>query len=126
MVADAGIAKENVRALSVFLEGAKAGVFVLNRRSVVVVDELGLLGTRQGLELLRLQEARGFRLAMLGDDRQCQAIEAGPIVDLVRRALGPEAVPEILTTVRQRAERELATIRSHGMRRRAPIPWSRR
>ena len=73
---------------------------------MVVVDELGLLGTRQGLELLRLQEARGFRLAMLGDDRQCQAIEAGPIVDLVRRALGEGQVPEILTTVRQRAERE--------------------
>ncbi|MCB4824174.1 MULTISPECIES: MobF family relaxase [Roseicella] len=105
-LADAGIAKENVRALSVFLEGAKAGAFVLDRRSVVVVDELGLLGTRQGLELLRLQEARSFRLAMLGDDRQCQAIEAGPIVDLVRRALGSDQVPEILTTVRQRAERE--------------------
>ncbi|KAF2174496.1 hypothetical protein K469DRAFT_688357, partial [Zopfia rhizophila CBS 207.26] len=97
-LAEAGIAKENVRALSVFLDGAKAGAFVLDRRSVVVVDELGLLGTRQGLELLRLQEARGFRLAMLGDDRQCQAIEAGPIVDLVRRALGPDQVPEILTT----------------------------
>ncbi|MBU8541780.1 MobF family relaxase [Falsiroseomonas tokyonensis] len=105
-LADAGIPRGNVRALSVFLEAAKADGIVLDRRSVVVVDELGLLGTRQGLELLRLQEARGFRLAMLGDDRQCQAIEAGPIVDLVRRALGPEAVPEILTTVRQRAERE--------------------
>jgi len=105
-LADAGIAKGHVRALSVFLEGAKADQFVLDRRSVVVVDELGLLGTRQGLELLRLQETRGFRLAMLGDDRQCQAIEAGPIVDLVRRALGPDQVPEILTTVRQRAERE--------------------
>ncbi|MGG5811674.1 MobF family relaxase [Falsiroseomonas sp. CW058] len=105
-LADAGIARENVRALSVFLDGAKANAFVLDRRAVVVVDELGLLGTRQGLELLRLQEARGFRLAMLGDDRQCQAIEAGPIVDLVRRALGPDQVPEILTTVRQRAERE--------------------
>ncbi|MBX9875949.1 MAG: relaxase domain-containing protein, partial [Thermoleophilia bacterium] len=105
-LADAGIGRGNVRALSVFLEAAKADGIVLDRRSVVVVDELGLLGTRQGLELLRLQEARGFRLAMLGDDRQCQAIEAGPIVDLVRRALGPEQLPEILTTVRQRAERE--------------------
>jgi hypothetical protein len=105
-LADAGIPRGNVRALSVFLEAAKADGIVLDRRSVVVVDELGLLGTRQGLELLRLQEARGFRLAVLGDDRQCQAIEAGPIVDLVRRALGAGQVPEILTTVRQRAQRE--------------------
>ncbi|MDN3564281.1 MobF family relaxase [Paeniroseomonas aquatica] len=105
-LAEAGIDRGNVRAFSVFLDAAKAGGIALDRRAVVVVDELGLLGTRQGLELLRLQQARGFRLAMLGDDRQCQAIEAGPIVDLVRRALGEAQVPEILTTVRQRAERE--------------------
>lgn len=30
-------------------QGTKADQFVLDRRSVVVVDELGLLGTRQGL-----------------------------------------------------------------------------
>ena len=103
---EAGIARQNVRALSVFLDAAQAGGLALDRRSVVVVDELGLLGTRQGLALLRLQAERGFRLAMLGDDRQSQAIEAGPIIDLLRRALGPAQIPEILTTIRQHSERE--------------------
>jgi hypothetical protein len=58
------------------------------------------------LELLRLQAARGFQLVAVGDPRQCQSIEAGPVIDLLRRALGSEAVPEILTTVRQQTERE--------------------
>ena len=82
------------------------GTVTLGRQSVVVVDELSLLGTRQGLELLRLQADHGFRLVMIGDDKQCQSIEAGPIIDLARKALGEEAVPEILTTVRQQTERE--------------------
>jgi hypothetical protein len=43
---------------------------------------------------------------MLGDDKQCQSIEAGPIIDLMRKALGPDQVPEILTTVRQQTQRE--------------------
>jgi hypothetical protein len=103
---EAGIAAANVKAFSVFIDASRKGGLVLDRRSVVVVDELALLGTRQGLELLRLQAEHGFQLAVLGDDRQCQAIEAGPIVDLMRRALGPEQVPEILTTVRQESERE--------------------
>ena len=48
----------------------------------------------------------GDRIVAVGDDKQCQGIEAGPVVNLMRRALGPEAVPEILTTRRQRTERE--------------------
>ena len=68
---------------------------------MVCVDELGLLGSRQGLELLRLRQKHGFSIVALGDDKQCQAVEAGAIIDLCRRALGPERVPEIITTIRQ-------------------------
>jgi hypothetical protein len=102
----AGIDKGRVKAFSVFAGATAKGEIRLTDRSVVVVDELSLLGTRQGLELLRLQSQHGFRLAMLGDDQQCQSIEAGPIIDLARKALGPDQVPEILTTARQQTERE--------------------
>ena len=56
--------------------------------------------------LLRLQEKQGFQVVALGDDKQCASIQAGAIIDLSRRALGAEQVPEILTTVRQQTERE--------------------
>ncbi|GEO42632.1 hypothetical protein SAE02_67800 [Skermanella aerolata] len=103
---DAGIHQRDVKALSVFFQAVEKEQITLDRKAVVVVDELSLLGTRQGLELVRLQEKHGFQLAMIGDDRQCQAIEAGPIIELTRKALGADQVPEILTTVRQQTERE--------------------
>ena len=103
---DAGIAASNTRALQPFLDGMEAGTTKLGRRSVVVLDELGQVGTRQFLHLLRLREQHGFKVVATGDDRQCQSIEAGPVVELLRQALGNERIPEILSTVRQRTEEE--------------------
>ncbi len=105
-LAAAGIPEPRRAAVSVFLDRAEAGRLALDRDSVVVVDELALLGTRQLLDLLRLQERHGFRLVAVGDPRQCQSIEAGPVLELLRRALGEGAIPEILSTVRQQTERE--------------------
>jgi phage/plasmid primase-like uncharacterized protein len=107
----AGIKPIKVRALQNFLTGVHDGWTKVSANSVVVVDELGQIGTRQLLELLQLQKLHKFKIVAVGDDRQCQAIEAGAVIDLLRRALGPEAIPEILTTVRQRSgrEREIAT-----------------
>ncbi len=105
----AGIARERLAAMSVFLDRAGKGQVTLDRQSVVVVDELGLLGTRQLLDLLRLQRERGFQLVAVGDPKQCQSIEAGPVIGLLHRALGSEVIPELLSTVRQSTERERET-----------------
>lgn len=115
-LAATGIAEPDRAALSVFLDRAKRGEVMLDPRSVVVVDELGLLGTRQLLDLLRLQAASGCRIVAIGDEKQCQSIEAGPVIDLLRRALGPEAVPELLSSVRQDSahERETALLFREG------------
>ncbi len=109
---DAGIKRDDTRgvndsrAISVFMNDVKAGKIDLDHKSVVVVDELSLLGTRQGLDLARLRDKHDFQLVMIGDDKQCQSISAGPIIELARKAFGNEAIPEILTTVRQKSERE--------------------
>ncbi len=103
---DAGIAESRTRALQPFLDAAEAGGIRLGKGSVVVLDELGQVGTRQMLHLLRLREQHGFKIVATGDDRQCQSIEAGPVIELLRRALGEERIPEILSTVRQRTEEE--------------------
>jgi conjugative relaxase-like TrwC/TraI family protein len=105
-LAEAGIDPRNVKAFSVLIDGVRDGSIELGPKSVVAVDEWGLLGTRQALELLRLQDRHGFSIVALGDDKQCSAVQAGAIIDLSRRALGAEQVPEILTTLRQQTERE--------------------
>ena len=112
----AGIGARNKFAFSVLIDAIKDGEkpdrdspyppLKLDRNSVIAIDEFGLLGTRQGLELLRLQAKHGFSIVALGDDKQCTAVQAGATIDLARRALGAERVPEILTTLRQQTERE--------------------
>lgn len=108
----AGIAKEDTMALAAFLRRADAGQVALGRKATVVVDEAAYLGTRDALALLRLREKHGFALRLLGDDRQIRSVAAGQVVDLSRKALGQEAVPEIFTTVRQKTDRarEIATL----------------
>ena len=100
----AGIAER--ASVAAFLKRVETGRYTLDRNSVVVVDEVGLIGTRQMLDLLRLQQRTGAQIVMVGDPRQCQSIEAGPVIDLLRKAVGEEAIPEILTSIRQKTERE--------------------
>ena len=102
----AGIEHAKTRALDPLLEGIAEGRTKVSSNSVVVLDEVARIGTRQLLELLRLREEHGFKLVLLGDDRQATAIEAGPVVDLLRRALGEERIPQLLETIRQEKTRE--------------------
>jgi len=81
-----------------------------------VLDELGQVGTTDMKRLLTLQAATGAQVIAVGDPLQTQSIAAGPVIDLLRRALGPEQVPELLSTVRQQTarERETATMFREG------------
>lgn len=112
----AGISHARTRALQPFLDGVREGRTRLGQDSVVVLDELGQIGTRQLLDLLRMRAEHGFKLVALGDDKQAQSIEAGPVIELLRRAVGEERIPQILDTIRQRTERErkLATMFRDG------------
>jgi conjugative relaxase-like TrwC/TraI family protein len=108
-LADAGIQDANRFALSVLLERAEVGQLRLDRKSVLVIDELGTVGTSDMGRLLTLQAATGAQVVAVGDDRQMQSIEAGPVIDLMRRALGPEQLPELVSIVRQQTVRERET-----------------
>jgi hypothetical protein len=97
---------EERAAVAAFIKRVEGGQYALDRNSVIVVDEVGQLGTRQLLELLRVQQRTGAQIVMVGDPKQCQSIEAGPVIDLLRNALGEDAIPQILTSIRQKTERE--------------------
>jgi phage/plasmid primase-like uncharacterized protein len=107
---EAGIPKLRTVAMQPFLKrlaapGERNGI-TLTAKSVVVIDELSQVGTRQLLDLLRERERIGFTLVMTGDPRQAQSVDAGPVITLLREALGEDAVPQIITVVRQATERE--------------------
>ena len=113
---DAGITARNARAVESFLKSVEKGRIRLGARSVVVVDELGLLGTRQLNDLLRAQKAHGFQIVGIGDPKQMQSVEAGAVVDLLRRGLGETAIPTLETSVRQveKEEREITLMFRNG------------
>ncbi len=106
---EAGITAKNARAVESFLTSVANGRIQLGAKSVVVVDELGLLGTRQLNDLLRAQKQKGFQIVGIGDPKQMQSVEAGVVVDLLRRGLGEKAVPVLETSVRQVAKEERET-----------------
>jgi hypothetical protein len=75
------------------------------RNTVLVLDEASQIGPGPLLKLLEVQARTGMTIKMLGDREQAQAIEAGDSIELLRRALPPEALPELLTAIRQTTKR---------------------
>jgi ATP-dependent exoDNAse (exonuclease V) alpha subunit len=102
----AGI-EESVSLSSFLFRVETTGQYTLDRNSVIVIDEVSLIGTKQMLDLLRIRDRTGAQIVMVGDPKQCQAIEGAGSIELLREALGAESVPEVLTSIRQKSEREL-------------------
>ena len=44
---------------------------------------------------LRAQRQHGFQIVAIGDPKQMQSVEAGAVIDLLRRALGESAIPTL-------------------------------
>ena len=100
---DAGI--RQTYALSPVLAMIDSGEFKANLSTVLVLDEASQIGPRPLLELFELQAKTGLTIKMFGDREQAQTIEAGDSIEILRRALPPEALPELLTTMRQATHR---------------------
>ena len=107
---DAGIPGVDTRAVESLLRGLARGRLQLGPKAVVVIDEVGLLGTRQLNEILAARERQGFQLVAIGDPKQMQAVEAGPVIELLRRALGDDRVPELASSMRQTRVDERETV----------------
>jgi hypothetical protein len=110
----AGIDADKRTAIDAFLARADRGKYKLDRNSVVVVDEVSMLSSKQQLGLLRLQKQHGFVLAEVGDFAQLQSVDASAGVKLIEQVL-PE-MPRIITSIRQReqSERDLTQLFRDG------------
>ena len=71
------------------------GRLVLNARSVLVVDEAGMVGTRMMERLVAATESAGARLVLVGDAKQLQPIEAGGPFSEMQRRLGAATLTNI-------------------------------
>lgn len=73
----------------------------MDANTVLVIDEAGMVGTRQMERLLAAAAKAGATVVAVGDDRQLQPIEAGGPFAAMKKALGGARLIEI---VRQREE----------------------
>jgi len=118
-----GIAAENLEAGSGIASRTIAslehqwaqGRELLTDRHVLVIDEAGMIGTRQMERIISEAEKRGAKVVLVGDPEQLQAIEAGAAFRSIAERHGAIEITEVR---RQRedwqrqATRKLATGRS--------------
>ena len=134
-VALSGIAAENLesgsgiasRTIASMEHGWHQGRDLLTSRDVLVIDEAGMVGTRQLERVLSHAADAGAKVVLVGDPQQLQAIEAGAAFRSIHERHGGAEIGEVR---RQRedwqreATRDLANgksgnaleaYRSHGM-----------
>ena len=85
------------------LRFAARGGIEINKDTTIIVDEAGMLSTRQAHHILRLSGRHGAKIVFAGDTQQQQPVEAGPGLRLIRDAVGSVRVDRIR---RQKADLE--------------------
>lgn len=90
---DSGI---NSRTIASFLSRVESGKIKLNDKSLVVVDEAGMVGSQQMQELVSLTIDYNCRLRIVGDVKQVQAVSFGSPMDKVSDIVGYTALTEIM------------------------------
>ena len=89
---DCGVTPYSVDRL---LRRVAKGTITLDDQTVIVIDEAGMLSTRQTHRLMRLAEEHGCKVIAAGDTEQHQPIGAGPGLRLMRQAVGGKRIDEI-------------------------------
>ena len=82
---------------------AARGGIDIDGNTTIIVDEAGMLSTRQAHHILKLSERHGAKIVFAGDTQQQQPVEAGPGLRLIRDAVGSVRVDRIR---RQKADLE--------------------
>ncbi len=70
------------------------GEHVLDERTVLVVDEAGMLGSRKLARLLDHAQDAGAKVVLVGDDKQLASIDAGGGFRGLRLRLGASTLSE--------------------------------
>ncbi|MBP9691771.1 MAG: AAA family ATPase [Alphaproteobacteria bacterium] len=84
-----------------FLKSFKEGRCQYNNKSILVLDEAGMVDVERFDKLLSATRQLGVKLIVVGDGAQLQPVEAGPAFRLVTEKLGRS---ELNTVIRQKVE----------------------
>jgi len=107
-----GIASRTIASME---HGWSQGRDMLTSRDVLVIDEAGMVGTRQMERVLSHAEEAGAKVVLVGDPQQLQAIEAGAAFRAIHERHGGVEITEVRRQHiewQQDATRHLATGRT--------------
>ncbi|OZB63721.1 MAG: hypothetical protein B7X31_05385, partial [Thiomonas sp. 13-66-29] len=114
---DAGIQSSTIASLLLACQPGPDGAPArdpLDSKTVLMVDEAGMVGSRQMHQLLKLCQDAGAKLVLIGDEKQLQAVEAGGAFRALQQRIGCTAMT---ANQRQRkAHSDMATAVAHAER----------
>lgn len=91
-----GIGADTVaKVLAANTNGAKAGPLSIRPGDVLLIDEAGMVSTRDFDALVTIAAERGALVRVLGDDRQLSAVGAGGALRLIDREVGAVRLDEL-------------------------------
>ena len=98
---DAGIKSSTIAG---FLIKHEKGEIKLDKNSVLVLDEAGMVGSRDFQKLLEATEKSGAQIRMVGDSKQLNAVSAGNAYGTIQETLSKDNQTELVRIMRQRSE----------------------
>jgi len=107
------IEASGIRSMTIhkFLYAQKGGRERISVKTILVVDEFGMVDSRRCSELLSLIDKMGAKVVPMGDGNQAQAVEAGPAFRLLTDRVKPVVLEKV---VRQQTEWQWEATRLFG------------
>lgn len=122
-----GIGADTVaKVLSANTDGAKAGPLSIRPGDVLLIDEAGMVSTRDFDALVQIAAERGALVRVMGDDRQLSAVGAGGALRLIDREVGAVRLDELFRFKNE--EEAAATLRLRepaAVSKDEPFAWYR-
>lgn len=95
-------------AISGFINKVEKGIIKLSEKSVLVIDEDGLLGSIDTEKLLNFSDKYGCKIILMGEEKQLSPVAAGPALAIIMEKTGVASI-ETIRRQRSQMQREMVS-----------------